>query len=55
MKVLRVYADTSVFGGCFDDEFAEESQQFFEHIRPGKFLLVFSDTVLGEIRAAPEQ
>lgn len=23
MKRLRVYADTSVLGGCFDEEFAE--------------------------------
>ena len=23
MRRLRLYPDTSVFGGCFDDEFAE--------------------------------
>jgi hypothetical protein len=29
-KPLRVYADTSVFGGCLDDEFKAESVRFFE-------------------------
>ena len=28
MSVLRVYADTSVFGGCFDPEFEEPSRRF---------------------------
>ncbi len=53
-KPLRVYADTSVFGGCFDDEFAEESKRFFQHIAQGKFRLVVSDTTLLELRSAPE-
>ena len=33
VKKLRVYADTSVFGGCFDAEFAVESQKFFDEVR----------------------
>ncbi len=33
MKRFCVYADTSVFGGCFDDEFADESKRFFAAIR----------------------
>ena len=35
MKRFRVYADTSVYGGCFDEEFAQESQAFFESVRRG--------------------
>jgi hypothetical protein len=31
--MIRVYADTSVFGGVFDDEFREESLTFFELVR----------------------
>src|SRR5712691_11089702 len=54
MKRLRVYADTSVFGGCFDEEFAKESKVLFEEIRNGKFILVISDTTLRELNAAPE-
>ena len=29
---IRVYADTSVCGGVFDDEFATPSRAFFEQI-----------------------
>ena len=52
---LRVYADTSVFGGCFDDEFAEASRKLFEEIKAGRFVLVLSATTAGEIQRAPEK
>lgn len=42
MKRYRVYADTSVFGGCFDDEFSYESIKFFEEVAQRKFILVLS-------------
>jgi hypothetical protein len=51
---LRVYADTSVFGGCFDKEFDAASLRFFEQVRDGTFLLVISDVTLDELRFAPE-
>ena len=54
-RVLRVYADTSVFGGCFDDQYAEASRRFFEHVRAGRFRLVVSDTILLELTHAPEE
>jgi len=54
MKRFRVYADTSVYGGCFDEEFAQESRAFFEAVRGGKFKLVISPTVLAELQRAPE-
>ena len=54
MKQFRVYADTSVFGGCFDDEFAEESKLLFADIKAGKFALVISATTLGELGRAPD-
>jgi len=54
MKRLRIYVDTSVFGGCFDEEFAEESKRLFEEIANGKFLLVVSKTTFREIAGAPE-
>ena len=41
-KPLRVYADTSVFGGCFDDEFKTGSVRFFEEVRQGRFVVVVS-------------
>ena len=53
-RTLRVYADTSVFGGCFDDEFRAESVEFFEEVRAGRFVLVVSDVTLDELGLAPE-
>lgn len=54
MRPLRVYADTSVFGGCFDDEFKTESIRFFEEVRDGEFISVVSDVTLDELALAPE-
>ncbi|MEZ5406286.1 MAG: hypothetical protein R3F23_09055 [Verrucomicrobiia bacterium] len=52
---IRVYADTSVFGGVFDPEFQKPSRTFFEQVRQGRFQLVISDTVDEEIIRAPLQ
>ncbi len=49
----RIYADTSVFGGPFDEEFAAASRIFFEQVHQGRFLLVTSGLVRAEIREAP--
>jgi len=53
-RVLRVYADTSVFGGCFDDEFKTESLRFFEEVRQGQFIVVVSNVTLDELELAPD-
>ncbi|MDY6934682.1 MAG: PIN domain protein [Spirochaetota bacterium] len=50
---LRVYADTSVFGGCFDNEFLESSKQLVKEFTLGIKLLVVSDLTLKEIENAP--
>lgn len=50
---IRVYADTSVYGGAFDDRFEIASRQFFEEIEMGRFDLVVSALVQEEIRPAP--
>jgi len=55
MKQLRIYADTSVFGGCFDEEFEKESNQLFDEIKQGKFLLVISETTERELNDAPSR
>ena len=54
-RLLRVYADTSVFGGCFDEEFKRESLRFFEEVGQGRFVLVVSDVTLDELELAPEE
>ena len=55
MRTLRVYADTSVFGGCFDEEFRQESLAFFREVKDGRFILVVSLVTLRELRRSPEQ
>jgi len=46
MKALQVYADTSVFGGYFDAEFAAESRRFFDLVRAGRVKLLLSEVVV---------
>nr|VFJ61564.1 MAG: Predicted nucleic acid-binding protein, contains PIN domain [Candidatus Kentron sp. DK] len=52
---MKVYVDTSVFGGVFDEEFAEDSRKFFEDLKAGKFDLVISALVEEEVKSAPQQ
>ncbi|MHB9024974.1 MAG: type II toxin-antitoxin system VapC family toxin [Armatimonadota bacterium] len=52
-RALRVYVDTSVFGGAFDDLFLLESQRFFSLARAGQFQIVTSGLVTVEISRAP--
>lgn len=51
----RIYVDTSVVGGCFDDEFETASNLLFERFRSGADSLVLSDLTLAELDAAPPQ
>jgi len=37
MKPIRVYADPSVFGGAFDEEFKRSSLAFFKAVREKRF------------------
>lgn len=52
-RPIRVYADTSVFGGVFDPEFASASKAFFERAREGVIEVVVSILVLDELEDAP--
>jgi len=42
-KLTRVYADTSVFWGMFDEEFETASKVFFDAIKKGSFKLITSE------------
>lgn len=55
MNPIRVYADTSVFGGLFDVEFEAPSRLFFDQVRMGRFRLVTSSLVEEEVVPAPSQ
>lgn len=50
---IRTYADTSVYGGVHDTEFADASRAFFQNVQSGRFSLVTSAVVAEELSEAP--
>lgn len=54
MHKPRVYIDTSVIGGYFDDEFKEWSNKLFEKFIKGEFIAIISDITLEELEDAPQ-
>lgn len=50
---LRIYCDTSVIGGCFDEAFSENSNRLIELVRHGRLTLLLSDVTLRELSGAP--
>ena len=55
MKKLRIYIDTSILGGYFDDEFNVDTKLLFDEILRGDFNLVISDLTERELVNAPER
>ncbi len=51
---LRVYIDTSVVGGYFDDEFEDVTKLFFDRIFKKDFLVYFSEISEAELSLAPD-
>ncbi|MBK9191113.1 MAG: type II toxin-antitoxin system VapC family toxin [Crocinitomicaceae bacterium] len=51
----RIYVDTSVFGGFFDEEFSDHTIPFFDRIKNGDFVLLFSGITEDELESAPEK
>jgi hypothetical protein len=51
---LRVYIDTSVVGGYFDDEFEDVTKLFFDRIFNKDFLVYFSEISEAELSLAPD-
>ena len=54
MKKLRIYLDTSVIGGCLDNEFSIESNKLIEAIKQEQFILLISDIIVNELINAPQ-
>jgi len=54
IRPLRVYVDTSVYGGLHDDEFREGSERFFKAVQRGRFSILASQPVAVEIADAPD-
>jgi predicted nucleic acid-binding protein len=51
----RIYIDTSVFGGYFDEEFAEHTIPLFDRLKKGEFILLFSTVTQDELENAHEK
>jgi len=52
VRRLRVFVDTSVFGGCFDEGFDKASIKFFEEVKSGRFSVVVSPRIVLEVNRA---
>jgi len=50
----RIYVDTSVIGGCEDEEFSIHSRRLMSAFVRGDLKLVLSDLTLSELALAPE-
>jgi predicted nucleic acid-binding protein len=55
MRKIRVYVDTSVFGGVGDDRFADASRKFFARVAGGEFVVLVSPLTTAEIEGAPAE
>jgi predicted nucleic acid-binding protein len=51
----KLYIDTSVFGGFYDDEFSEFTFPLFERLNNGEFTLLFSTVTQDELENAPKK
>ena len=49
----KIYIDTSVVGGYFDDEFKETTVPFFDRLEKGEVIFVVSDLLDLELLNAP--
>jgi predicted nucleic acid-binding protein len=52
-RPLRIYIDTSVIGGCLDDEFAKPSEALLAMAARGEVRLLVSEVLTRELGRAP--
>ncbi len=50
----RIYIDTSVVGGYFDEEFSADTVPFFNRVKNGEIKIIVSDLLEAELLRAPE-
>ena len=55
MHKLRIYIDTSVVGGYYDDEFSADTKKLFERIKNEDFKVYLSEISRLELLPAPKQ
>ena len=52
--IQRLYIDTSVFGGYFDDEFSQHTVPLFKRHFQNEFIFLYSSVTQEELSLAPE-
>jgi predicted nucleic acid-binding protein len=52
--IKRIYIDTSVFGGYFDEEFEKETKHFFKTLIERKIIVLISEILELELYRAPD-
>jgi predicted nucleic acid-binding protein len=55
MKKLKIYIDTSIVGGYFDDEFSIETKALFDRLKRKEIVFVISSVLTQELSKAPQQ
>ena len=53
--IARVYIDTSVIGGCRDEEFRNHSERLLADFEADRLRPVISNITIAEVLQAPEQ
>ncbi|MFH0793114.1 MAG: PIN domain-containing protein [bacterium] len=53
MKQLHVYVDTSVVGGCEDEEFAEDTLKLWSCFISGRYVQTLSEHTIRELAGTP--
>ena len=51
----RIYIDTSIVGGYFDEEFKETTIKLFDRLENGEIIFIVSDLLDLELINAPQQ
>ena len=55
MHTMRMYVDTSVFGGVYDEQFSATSRLFLEHVKEGRYVVLVSTVTYDELQGAPDR
>lgn len=52
--VTRVYIDTSIVGGYFDDEFSNDTHALFKRLENNEIVFIISSVLQQELQRAPD-
>jgi len=51
--VTRIYIDTSIVGGYFDDDFSNDTKALFKRLENNEIIFVISSVLKQELQKAP--